>query len=198
MDESEKPPWLRASKSKKTFDILYLLRVPRRLLIQAGGKPAYLIFAVLIIVAIGAAVLFYFKYQGAIGRARSLLGSSSTNVEEASKLIQKVGKLTDLPNETPTVATISDAAKLQSQPFFAKAQNGDKVLIYTNAKKAYLYRPSTNKIIDIGPVSFPTPTSIKITPKVTGEEETTPGVSPSTKLTPPTTTSAAPTPTSTP
>ena len=72
-----------------------------------------------------------------------------------AKLIEEVGKLTDLPQgETPTVATVSDVTKLKNQAFFAKAQNGDKVLIYTQAKRAILYRPSTNKVIEIAPVNL--------------------------------------------
>lgn len=57
-------------------------------------------------------------------------------------------KVSDLPtDETPTVATVTNLAKLQGQAFFAKAKKGDKVLIYSTAKKAYLYRPGTNEII---------------------------------------------------
>ena len=75
--------------------------------------------------------------------------------EATAQLITDVGKLTDLPQgETPTVATVSDVSKLKGQAFFAKAQNGDKVLIYTQAKRAILYRPSTNKVIEIAPVNL--------------------------------------------
>ena len=64
-------------------------------------------------------------------------------------LVDKVSLLTALPtDETPTVATVTDITKLQGQPFFAKAQNGDKVLIYTKNKKAILYRETTNEIIN--------------------------------------------------
>ena len=56
--------------------------------------------------------------------------------------------------ETPTIATVTDASKLKDQAFFTNAVTGDKVLIYTNAKKAFLYRPSTNKIINIAPVNL--------------------------------------------
>jgi hypothetical protein len=57
--------------------------------------------------------------------------------------------------ETPTVANVSDAdaAKKQSA-FFVDAQNGDKVLMYVKAGQAILYRPSTNKIIKVAPLTL--------------------------------------------
>jgi hypothetical protein len=74
---------------------------------------------------------------------------------EINDIVKKVGALVELPTgETPTVATVSDVTKLRGQEFFAKAQNGDKVLIYAKAQKAYLFRPGTNKIIE---VAFYTP-----------------------------------------
>lgn len=75
--------------------------------------------------------------------------------QEQSQLVEQVGKLTDLPkNENPTVATVSDVNKLKDQPFFSNAQNGDKVLIYSQSKQAILYRPSTNKVIQISTVNL--------------------------------------------
>lgn len=78
-----------------------------------------------------------------------------------TNLVAKIGTLIELPaGEEPTIATVTDKTKLTDQPFFASAQNGDVVLIYTHAKKAYLYRPGSNKILDVAPVNFPTPTVI--------------------------------------
>lgn len=82
----------------------------------------------------------------------------ATATTEVKDLTEKIGQLAVLPTgEAPTVATVSDRAKLQNQPFFAHAENGDKVLIFANAKKAFLYRPSINKIIEIAPISFTQP-----------------------------------------
>ncbi|HSW97660.1 MAG TPA: hypothetical protein VLF89_07595 [Candidatus Saccharimonadales bacterium] len=81
---------------------------------------------------------------------------------EVDTLIGQVGKLIELPKEIPTVATVSDVKKLQDQPFFTNAKNGDKVLIFVQAKEAVLYRPSENKIIKVSPVntqSTPTPSN---------------------------------------
>jgi hypothetical protein len=79
--------------------------------------------------------------------------TSTSNAEEAKKLVEKIGQYMELPTgSVPTLATVTDIAKLKNQAFFARAANGDKVLIYADAKKAILYRPQTNKIIDVAPL----------------------------------------------
>lgn len=81
--------------------------------------------------------------------------SQSSSQTSTQQLINKVGVLVQLPTgETPTVATVNDASKLKTQQFFAHAQDGDKVLIYSKAGRAVLYRPSTNKIIEYTEVNF--------------------------------------------
>ncbi len=73
---------------------------------------------------------------------------------ENRTLVDTVSKLMDVPSdETPTVATVADKDKLKEQPLFARAQNGDKILVYTSLKKAILYRPGLGKIIDVIPVN---------------------------------------------
>lgn len=76
--------------------------------------------------------------------------------KQTNELIAKVGSLIDLPkNETPTVANVSDAAAAKKQSaFFNNALNGDKVLMYAKAGEAILYRPSTNKIVLVAPLTF--------------------------------------------
>ena len=43
--------------------------------------------------------------------------------------------------------------------FFSKAKVGDKVIIYTNARKAILYDPVAGKIVEVAPVNIGTPTT---------------------------------------
>lgn len=74
--------------------------------------------------------------------------------EETDNLVREVAKLMDLPTgEAPTVATVLDKEKLKDQSFFKNAENGDKILIYTGANKAILYRPDTHKIIEVLPLT---------------------------------------------
>ncbi len=115
----------------------------------------WLVIAILFIIAIGTAAYYVHRYNDSQKQVKKLSNPTTAAQLEQSQLIAKIGALTDLPKgETPTVATVTDISKLKDQAFFANAQNGDKVLIYTKAKKAYLYRPSTNKIINIAPVNL--------------------------------------------
>lgn len=65
--------------------------------------------------------------------------------------IKKVMLLTD--SERPSLATVTEVEKMRSQSFFKNAENGDKVLIYEQGKKALLWRPSTKMIIEVGTVN---------------------------------------------
>ena len=107
------------------------------------------VLTVVAIMAFGSAYYFYSEY------AALKKNPDRITQEKTSKLVAQVGKLMVLPEgETPTVATVSDLEKLKDQPFFAKAKVGDRVLIYTNAKKAIIYNPSENKIVEVAPISI--------------------------------------------
>lgn len=86
--------------------------------------------------------------------------------DEIAQAVGEVSKLLVLPeNEKPTLATVSDPKLLQDQEFFAKAEAGDKVLIYATARKAILYSPKLKKIVEIAPINLnagaATPTETK-------------------------------------
>ena len=119
----------------------------------------YWLASLLIVVLLGvvAGGYYYLQYEKAKS-GDSLLAAQM----EQQALIERVGKLIALPqDEQPTIATVSDIEKLKGQPFFEKAKNGDKVLIYNKAKKAILYDPVADKIVEVGPVEAgePTPTT---------------------------------------
>lgn len=69
---------------------------------------------------------------------------------DISSIVNMIRQSVEIPsNETPTVATVTDQDKVRSQPFFASAQTGDKIVVFAQAKKAVLFRPSSGKIINI-------------------------------------------------
>lgn len=110
----------------------------------------------LVLAAGGAAYYFYAQTQKLTNDPQA--GAQ----EEVEALVVEIGKLIVLPEgETPTVATVSDPERLKDQPFFANAKAGDKVLLYSTARKAYLYDPVAKKLIEVAPLNIggPTPTS---------------------------------------
>lgn len=123
--------------------------------------PAAVVIAVLVLGGGG-----YFYYQNQKSQAAKANPQASVQ-EEVKNVVAKVAKLIELPTgEDPTVATVTDITKLKDQPFFQKAKNGDKVLIYTNAKKAILYDPTLNKVLDVAPINMGSSSAQPVTGKV--------------------------------
>lgn len=121
-------------------------------------SPRVLISAVvvgLVITSVGVGVFFFDKYQRTKEELARVQNPAQYAQEEAKKLETIVGMIIALPEgEVPTVATVTDKEKLAEQAFFKRAENGDKILIYTQAKKAILYRPGQNKVIEVAPVNI--------------------------------------------
>lgn len=97
---------------------------------------------------------FYFLRQWETGKVMEVKKDVEVK-DDARVLIEEVSKLISLPqDEEPTIATVSDPKLLKDQAFFANAKTGDKVLIYTKAKKAILYDPVNKKIIEVAPLNI--------------------------------------------
>lgn len=94
-------------------------------------------------------IFFYIKYE----EVKRVAGAEVSDAE-IGEVVKKVERHIVLPkNETPTLATVSEKEKLSGQQFFAMSENGDKVLVYVNSKKAILYRPRIDKIIEVSPIT---------------------------------------------
>jgi hypothetical protein len=134
--------------------------------IQISGKlRIVLLILLLVLLAAAPSVYFYQKYQAAV---------KSTVEPKPGDVVAKAGRHILLPTgEEPTVFTVTEKDKLSGQEFFANSKNGDFVLVYHAAKKAFLYDPVADRIVEVGPVLegspsaqvqsavTPTPTSIR-------------------------------------
>lgn len=106
-----------------------------------------ILIVMIVLGSIGAAGYFYNQYKEIKENPNKI------SIDEIKSLTTIISKFMDLPaDETPTLATVTDKEKLKDQDFFKKSENGDKILIYANAKKAILYRPSTQKVIEFAPL----------------------------------------------
>lgn len=81
--------------------------------------------------------------------------------EDSAKIVERVRRLMKIPEDAPTVATVTDPDKLKNQAFFAKAKLGDKVLIFSVGKKVILYDPVADLVVNVAPLSVNSGTSTK-------------------------------------
>jgi len=122
---------------------------------ETREKIVIAVMAVLVLVLGGTSIVLYRKYSDVRNNPQKYVQ------ETVDDLVGQVSKLIVLPQgEVPTVATVVDPEKLKDQPFFAHASVGDKVLIYGNAKKVYLFNPNTNHIVEVAPLSIGNPTGV--------------------------------------
>ena len=117
--------------------------------------------------AFGSAGYFYYQYQ------KLAQAQPSGDVSEVERLVKDLGAFLELPeSEVPTLAAIgAGKSKLEDQPFFKKALDGDKVLIYAQSGRAILYRPATKKVIDVTTINI-TPPETQATDPETSQAET--------------------------
>lgn len=147
-----------AQKKESTFD-KEVESIPKLSKLNRASIAFYrrsvvvsIVLIVVLLIALGSGVYYYLQYK----KTQQLLKNPTLGAQmETQNLLSKVGALMDLPKgEQPTIATVSDITKLKGQAFFSKAKNGDKVLIYPKAKKAILYDPVSNKIIEVQSVNI--------------------------------------------
>src|SRR3989338_7950708 len=124
----------------------------------------FTVFTVIFIILLSFAV-YSFNKKSSIASLQKKLNQTLGN--ETTDLVEKVDKIIRLPtDETPVIDTVNDVNQYQSQVFFRNAKNGDKVLVYKETRRAFLYRPSENKIIEVGWVKL----EISPTPQLTNNE----------------------------
>jgi hypothetical protein len=76
----------------------------------------------------------------------------SSAKRQMKDVVAEVSKHIILPtDEEPTLVTVEDKTKV-TDVFLKQAENGDKILLYPNAKKVYLYRPGISRLVDVGPL----------------------------------------------
>ena len=104
-------------------------------------KQRYSIITLVVLLLLAFLVAGYFAY-------RAFLTPEALKRREVAKWVERIGVSVELPiSETPTLANVTNRSRLGEQEFFRDAKNGDMVLIYPRSSRAYLYRPSTEKLV---------------------------------------------------
>lgn len=133
------------------------IKVKKNIFKIIGIKKILVIILLLLVFGGGYTSYYFYKKSKIVNN----IDATTEAVKETQRLVGELGKIMELPTEeTPTIATISDKDKLKDQPFFAQAQNGDVLFAYTSSMRAILYRPSTNKIVNIAPINIDQPKTL--------------------------------------
>lgn len=122
------------------------VRLPRKSLVLP-------ILSILVVPLAIFSTYFYLKQRPDVLGVVSSSEPKADQAEESLLVVARLSKIMQLPDEQPTVATVTDVEKLTAQPFFKNSKNGDKVIIFAGAKRAILYRDQENKIIEVGLVN---------------------------------------------
>lgn len=102
----------------------------------------YMIALVILVLILIAAGVYAFRLKKSNEELMMKIPPTQAQEEaDIATIVPYVSKYMVLPDEKPTIATVVDKEKLnKSQPFFKDAENGDKILVFQNARKVLLYR----------------------------------------------------------
>lgn len=117
--------------------------------------PIATLLAIVVVALGGLSFYLYTEYQDSQDEIESLRNPENLErIQEdiVAQTVDAVKQIAITPEEDPTVATIIDAEALKTEnpSFYADAQNGDKLLVFST--KAIIFREETNKIVNIAPV----------------------------------------------
>lgn len=98
------------------------------------------ILSLLLVLAIAGGAWLFLKYREAVE-------TNPKTIEQ--RTVQQVADMVEVPDENPSVVTVTDASKLSNQELASRSKNDDKLLIYAGNKRIIIFRPSNGKIVDM-------------------------------------------------
>lgn len=108
------------------------------------SKVFIIVLAFIMVLLLTACGYFYYQYKLAT------VDPQKEQQKKASSIVKEVGQYMQLPQDDQVnIIEVNDKNQYSGQPLFMKAQNGDKMLFFTKANLAVLYRPSSKKIITV-------------------------------------------------
>lgn len=110
-------------------------------------KPILIIGLTILLLGLFASVVVFARQRFIAGESDEVYSS------DGGQLLDQLSKLVVLPEEQPVVSVLDNLESVASKPFFKNAQQNDLLFQFTQSSKVILYRPSENKIVDIGIIS---------------------------------------------
>ncbi len=123
---------------------------------RKSGKSVFvkLLLVLIVLVLVAGLGFLYKKYrdtQAEVQKLSTVQGQQELSKTQTQQLLGEMKKIILLPQgEDPVVATITDINQLKDKEFYKDAQNGDRVVVFASSKKAYIYRPSSKIVVNVG------------------------------------------------
>lgn len=111
-------------------------------------KPIVALVLLVMILTAGCAYMFV-QYRQVLKK------EARTDKERIAVITERIAPTVMLPNEQPTIATVKNVHDLNEPQLAKQAENGDELLVYADARRVILYRPSLEKIVDMYRVETP-------------------------------------------
>jgi hypothetical protein len=113
--------------------------------------------SIIFLIAVGLIVAVFVTYRLYSDSRAKLSGQNlpTAQVQKAPEtdqdVIERVARHMVMPTGVPKVVTVKDVETLRKQePFFAKAQDGDKLLVYSD--EVVLYSPRLDRVVEIAQI----------------------------------------------
>ncbi len=127
------------------------------------SKPQKIFILIVGLVALGlgiAVTLYYNHIKQELRLIATPAGQEAAAKEEVQETLAELKKLVVVPDEDPVVATIRNVEELQKESAFYKgASNGDKLILFSQSQRAYIYSRSQHKLVNAGSLVFEKPSS---------------------------------------
>lgn len=117
--------------------------------------------------AVGAVIMgmvgiwYYHSVKTELQQTLSGQNQQQKILQEKQETVAALKNLILVPDEEPVIATITDGEYLaKTSNFYKDAQKGDLLVLFPQAKKAFIYRPSSKVLVNAGPLVLgdaPTP-----------------------------------------
>src|SRR5262245_20260942 len=104
------------------------------------GSRIIWVLSVLMVIAVIGGLFVYWQYRKTLDK----------NPEaEQQRWTSELGSVMIMPTEKPMITTVLDKTKLNNKTLSEQAQNGDRLYIFSRAKRVVLYRPTLKKVVNI-------------------------------------------------
>lgn len=99
-----------------------------------------IILSVLLVIMMAISIVLLVKYRRE---------TDSNPATRQQQLTDQLSQVAEMPPEQPVISSVLDRSKLTNPALTSRAKNGDQLFIFPKSKRLILYRPSTQKVVDM-------------------------------------------------